>query len=116
MFFLLVYVDDILITGNRIALIKKVMDDLNKSFALKTLSLVGYFLGFEVHRDETGIVLTQSKYISDLLEKAKMTNAKSYPTPMCSSNNLARDKGHLFDQPSLYRSLIRGLQYLTLSN
>ena len=44
-----------------------------------------------------------------------MTDDKSFPTPMCSSNKLARDKGHLFDQPSLYRSLIGGLQYLTQS-
>ena len=115
MVYLLVYVDDILITGNNTALIKRVMDDLNKCFALKTLGSVGYFLGFEVHRDKNGIILTQSKYISDLLKKAKMLEAKSCPTPMCPSNKLARDKGNLFENPSLYRSLIGGLQYLTLS-
>ena len=115
MIFLLVYVDDILITGNSTVLINKVMHDVNKCFALKTLGSIGYFIGFEVHRDKTRILLTQSKYISDLLKKANMAYAKSCPTPMCSSNKLARDKGHLFDQPSLYRSLIGGLQYLTLS-
>ena len=58
MIFLLVYVDNILITGNNSTLIKKVMDDINKCFALKTLGSVGYFLGFEVHRDKPGILLT----------------------------------------------------------
>ena len=113
--FLLVYVDDILVTGNNVSLIKKILDDLNKCFALKTLGFVGYFLGFEVHRDENGILLTQSKYISDLLKKANMINAKSCSTPMCSSNKLARDKGDSFEHSTLYRSIIGGLQYLTLS-
>ena len=72
MIFLLVYVDNILITRNNSTLIKQVMDDLNKTFALKTLGSVGYFLGFEVHRDKSGILLTQSKYISDLLKKADL--------------------------------------------
>ena len=78
------------------------MDDLNKTFALKTLGSVGYFLGFEVHRDKHGILLTQSKYISNLLKKANMTDAKSCLTPMCSSNKLVRDKGVPFEHPSLY--------------
>ena len=115
MIFLLVYVDDILITGNNSTLIKQVMDDLNKTSALKTLGSVGYFLGFEVHRVKSGILLTQSKYISDLLKKANMAGAKSCSTSMCSSNKLARDKDVPFEHPSLYRSLIGDLQYLTLS-
>ena len=96
MVFLLVYVDDVLITGNNSVLIKKLMDDLNKCFVLKTLGSVGYFLSFEVHRDKAGILLTQSKYIPNLFQKENMTYAKSCPTPMCSSNKLARDKGNLF--------------------
>ena len=115
MIFLLVYVDDILITGNNTTLIKKVMDDLSKTFAFKTLGSAGYFFGFEVHRDKSGILLTQSKYISNLLKKANMVSAKSCSTPMCSSNKLACDKGVPFENPYLYRSLIGGLQYLTLS-
>ena len=115
MIFLLVYVDDILITGNNFVLIKRVTDDLNQCLALKTLGLVGYFLGFEVHRDKTGILLTQSKYISDLLKNTNMADAKSYPTLMCSSNKLTRDQDNLFEHPSLFRNLIGGLQYLTLS-
>ena len=44
-----------------------------------------------------------------------MVGAKSCPTPMCSSNKLAYDKGVLFEHPSPYRSIIGCLQYLTLS-
>ena len=44
-----------------------------------------------------------------------MTGAKSFPNPICSSNKLARDHGTLFEHSSLYKSLIGGLQYLTLS-
>ena len=48
MVFLLIYVDDILITGNSTTLIKKVMYDLNKCFALKTLNSVDYFLALKI--------------------------------------------------------------------
>ena len=70
MILLLVSIDDILIMGNNSTIIKKVMDDLNKCFALKTLDFVGYFVGFEVHCDKSGIFLTLSKYIYDILKKA----------------------------------------------
>ena len=45
-----IYVDDILITGESQGDIQKVIKDLHAKFALKTLSLVNYFLGFEITR------------------------------------------------------------------
>lgn len=73
--YLLVYVDDILITGNNPQLIDKAIRDLDKSFKLKTLGLVNFFLGFEATRDEGGISLTQSKHLKELLHKTNMSNS-----------------------------------------
>ena len=59
--FLLVYVDDILLSGNNSNLIQQTIAKLNSVFALKNLGNVGYFLGFEAYRDGTGLYLTQAK-------------------------------------------------------
>ena len=51
--FILVYVDDILITNNDKKLVQDFIHRLNKIFALKDMGSLHHFLGIEVHRDET---------------------------------------------------------------
>ena len=58
MLFVLVYVDDILVTGSDSTALHACIQDLDTYFALKTLGSVNYFLGFEAYRDPTGIYLT----------------------------------------------------------
>ena len=53
--YVLVYVDDILLTGNDYNLVQKTVFDLNTQFALKALGSLKYFLGFEVTRNKAGI-------------------------------------------------------------
>ena len=107
--FLLVYVDDILITGSASTLINKIMTDLHQQFALKTLGCISYFLGFKAFRDKNGIFLSQTKYVIDLLKKANMSQAKSCPTPMSTGKKLFKEDDLLFDQPTVNRSIFGGL-------
>ena len=76
MLLLLVYIDDILITGESFADVQQVIKDLNIQFALKTLGSVNYFLGFEVTHTSSGLHLSQSKYAADLLHKTNMSSTK----------------------------------------
>jgi histone deacetylase 1/2 len=70
--FLLVYVDDIIIIGSSKSLIQQLIHKLHFEFSLKDLSKLDYFLGIEVHHDASGsLLLSQTKYIRDLLTKAK---------------------------------------------
>ena len=115
MLLLLVYVDDILITDDSQADVQQVIDALHTQFALKTLGSVHYFLGFEVLRTPLGLHLSQAKYVVDLLHKTNLAAAKSCSTPMCLSNNLSLSDSEPFSQPSVYRSTIGALQYLTLT-
>ncbi|KAK6120654.1 hypothetical protein DH2020_045604 [Rehmannia glutinosa] len=113
--FILIYVDDILLTGNDAQKISEVIHLLNQQFALKTLGEVNYFLGLEAHRSAAGLLLSQTKYIHDLLSHTHMLGCKPSPTPIATGQKLSLLDSKLFDHPSLYRSVIGTLQYLTLT-
>ncbi|KAH9699143.1 retrovirus-related pol polyprotein from transposon RE2 [Citrus sinensis] len=115
----LIYVDDILVTGPDSALLEDFIVKLSQAFALKDLRLVTYFLDVEVSYFDEGMHLSQTKYIKDLLSKASMKNCKGSDTPLSTGFKLERNvKGPLgqeFENPTLYRSIVGGLQYLILT-
>ncbi|KAH9699266.1 retrovirus-related pol polyprotein from transposon RE1 [Citrus sinensis] len=112
---ILVYVDDILVTGSNDQLVEKVIHHLSSEFALKDLGEFNYFLGLEVTLSVEGLHLSQTKYVGDILKKAQMIESKGCSTPMSSTEKLVKDKGAAFENPSLYRSIVGSLQYLTLT-
>ena len=109
--FIMVYVDDILVTGPSSAACQTVITQLSTLFPIKDLGALHYFLGIEVQRSSTGIFLSQTKYILDLLTKAKMDGAKPCSTPL-STSKLDHDSPPL-ENVTEYRSLVGALQYLT---
>ncbi|GAU28846.1 hypothetical protein TSUD_21830 [Trifolium subterraneum] len=112
----LVYVDDIIITGSSSSHIQQLITKLNDEFALKQLDTLDYFLGIEVfHLDNGNVVLSQAKYIRDLLSKVQMESANGMPTPMVSSLKLSKVGSNPIEDPSLYRSIVGALQYATLT-
>ncbi len=79
--YLVVYVD-IVITGNDqegISLLKK---HLCTHFQTKDLGKLKYFLGIEVAQSKAGIVISQRKYVLDMLEETWMLDCKAIDTPM----------------------------------
>ena len=79
---LLVYVDDIVITGFDYALLAQLKTHLSKSFHMKYLGPLTYFLGLEVHCSPSSISLNQHKYASDLVAIAGLQGATFVHTPM----------------------------------
>lgn len=86
--FVLVYVDDILITGSSTTAITVLISQLKHAFVLKDMGEVDYFLGIQMKYNGEWILLSQNKYISDLLCKPKIQNANGLPTPMTSGEKL----------------------------
>ena len=78
----LVYVDDILVTGPNPAACQSFIQKLSTIFPVKDLGPLHYFLGLEVQRSSAGLFLHQSKYILDLLQKTNMEGAKPCLTPL----------------------------------
>lgn len=113
---ILVYVDDIIITGNSTSFITALIKHLNDVFCLKQLGKLDYFLRIEVtHLPNGSLLLSQSKYITDLLAKVNMTSANGMPTPMVSSSKLSKIGSNEVDDPTQFRSVVGALQYATLT-
>lgn len=113
--YLLIYVDDIIIVSSIPAAITELLKLLNIDFAVKDLGLLHYFLGIEVLPVKDGLLLSQQRYIQDLLNKTNMTNAKPITSPMASSSVLSAFTGDPMEDPSLYRSTVGSLQYSSLT-
>ncbi|KAJ0853298.1 putative RNA-directed DNA polymerase [Helianthus annuus] len=112
--YLLVYVDDLILTGNHQPTLTSFISSLHNEFAIKDLGKLNYFLGLEVTYTENGIFLNQSKYTMDILSRAKMLEAKPAPTPL-SANVSFVSTGTAFPDITFYRSIIGALQYLTIT-
>ncbi|XP_062006046.1 uncharacterized mitochondrial protein AtMg00810-like [Rosa rugosa] len=113
--YLLIYVDDILITGTHVDHISTLITNLSKLFSMKDLGPLHYFLGIEDVRSFHGLSLTQTKYTLDLLHRTNMTDAKPVSTPTASGKCLSINDGTPLHDGTQYRSVVGALQYLTLT-
>ncbi|KAH9783113.1 hypothetical protein KPL71_009187 [Citrus sinensis] len=113
--FVLVYVDDIIITGSSDQMVQQVITNMQNAFALKDLGKLSYFLGIEVTKTASGIYLSQSKYIADILAKHNMADCSPVPTPMATGHYLTKGSGSVISNSSQYRSAVGALQYVTLT-
>lgn len=113
--YLLVYVDDILITGSNTPFIQHVLSLLVERFSVKDPEDLNYFFGLEAHRTSQGMHLSQRKYVVDLVHKYHMSDAKPVTTPMASSPKLTINSGASLSDPSDYRRLVRSLQNISFT-
>ncbi|GJX23588.1 putative RNA-directed DNA polymerase [Tanacetum coccineum] len=113
--YILVYVDDIVGTGNNKGTIDNIICQLGSAFALKDLGPLNYFLGIEIVSHVSGILLSQKKYILELLQSAGLSNCNPVSSPMVTSSSLSLDDSTAFSNPVKYRQVVGSLQYVTLS-
>jgi hypothetical protein len=115
--YLLLYVDDIVLTASSSDLLCWVINTINAEFMLKDMGPVHYFLGIQVQRNDNIFFLQQQQYALDLLELAGMTDCRSCDTPIDTAGKLSSDAGSPLStsDASDYRSLVGALQYLTMT-
>ncbi|GJX83235.1 ribonuclease H-like domain-containing protein [Tanacetum coccineum] len=109
--YLLIYVDDIILTASCPALLQQIIGSLNNEFDMTDLGVLNYFLGISADRTPTGLFLSQKKYALQLFERAHMVTCNLSRTPIDTESKLGPE-GVSIQDPTLYRSLARGLQYL----
>ena len=85
---LIIYVDDMIITGDDLEEIARLQKQLAYEFEMKNLGGLKYFLGIEVARLKRGIFLSQRKYILDLLTEVGLVNCKPANTPIIPNQKL----------------------------
>ena len=101
--FLLLYMDDIIVTGNHPSFTVSLLHQLSSDFDLKDLGKLHYFLGLQI------------EYTLDLLNKFHMADCKPCNTPCAANAHLWPNDSPLLSNPTHYRSLVGALQYLTFT-
>ncbi|GKB25897.1 ribonuclease H-like domain-containing protein [Tanacetum coccineum] len=112
--YLLLYVDDIVLTASSSDLLQQIITSLHVEFSMTDLGSLNYFLGIFVTCNASGMFLSQQKYATEVLNCAGMLNYKPCRTPVDTDSKLSTDGAPIFDY-TLYRSLAGALQYLTFT-
>ncbi|KAJ0546766.1 putative RNA-directed DNA polymerase [Helianthus annuus] len=113
--FILVYVDDLIISGDVEEEIELLKSNLSTRFKMKDLGRLKHFLGLELDYTTDGMVLHQRKYTSDLLHKFQVASCKPAKIPMDRNIKLYATEGKKLDDPTRYRKMVGSLIYLTLT-
>ena len=108
-----VYVDDIILIGDHHKELSRFKDFLAKEFEIKDIGNLKHFIGMEIARSQRGILVSQRKYVVDLLKEIDMIGCKPGETPMDTSAKFgAQPSGCLMDK-GRYQRLVGKLIYLS---
>jgi Reverse transcriptase (RNA-dependent DNA polymerase) len=111
----LVYVDDLIITGSDEQEIRLIKHQLRDKFDIKDLGYLKYFLEIEIIFSKKGLFLSQRKYILDLLKETGKIGCKSVSTPIDSRNKLNCEDEDALSNINQFQRLVGKLIYLTVT-
>jgi hypothetical protein len=109
---LLLYVNDMIITGDDPEYIAFVKARLSDQFLMSDLVPLRYFLGIEISSTPEGFFLSQEKYIHDLLDRASLTDHQTAETPIELNVHLTPTDGDPLEDTTRYRHIVGSLVYL----
>jgi hypothetical protein len=113
--YLLLYVDDIILTASSTELLRRTISALQREFAMMDLGPLHHFLGITVERRPNGLFLHQRTYTLDILKRAVMADCKPCTTLVDLQAKLADDSGPPVADASQFQSIAGALQYLTFT-
>jgi hypothetical protein len=113
---LLLYIDDMIITGDDSEYIAFVKARLRDQFLMTDLGPLRYFFGIEVSFTSDGFSISQEKYIQDLLARAALGDERTIETPMELNVQLCASDGDPLPDPTRYRHLVGSLVYLAITH
>jgi hypothetical protein len=110
-----IYVDDIIFGATLDSLAHEFAKEMKQEFEMSMIGELNYFLVLQVKQTTEGIFISQSKYAKDLVKRFGLDGKSCARTPMSTSVKISSDLAGKPDDPSLYRSMIGSLLYLTAS-
>jgi hypothetical protein len=113
--YLLLYVDDIILTASSTELLRRTISALQREFAIKDLGPLHHLLGITVERRPDGLFLHQRTYTLDILKRVVMVDCKPCTTPFDLQAKLADDSRPPVADASQFQSIVGALQYLTFT-
>ncbi|PKU68003.1 Retrovirus-related Pol polyprotein from transposon TNT 1-94 [Dendrobium catenatum] len=113
--YMLIYVDDILLTGNSTPELHKLLTNLHASFQMKNLGNLSQFLGIHTIKTKSGILLHQQSYAKAIIQRAGMEQAKPVASPISCKTTITSKSTEIYANPQLYRQIVGALQYLTIT-
>jgi len=113
--YLLLYVDDIVLTASSQQILHRVIAALKQEFAMKDLGPLHHFLGIAVQRNRDTLFLSQRQYTLDILARHGMSDCKACSTPVDTCAKVSATAGSAVADPTAYRNLAGALQYLTFT-
>ncbi|XP_020677779.1 uncharacterized protein LOC110096260 [Dendrobium catenatum] len=113
--FLLVYIDDILITGNNESAISNLLINLNSQFSMKHLGPASQFFGISIQSTKDTYFLSQSAYALSILQQTNLAKCNSLSNPSVTKQPSNFKPDNTISDATVYRRITRGLQYLTIT-
>ena len=113
--YLLLYVDDIIVTRNDPSFIDQLITRLSVVSDLKDLGPLRFFLGLQIEYTPQGLFAHQSKYATNLLTKFNMMDCKPCLTPCSPTMHVNSQTSFVLVDPTSYSSMVVALQYLTFT-
>ncbi|KAG9459176.1 hypothetical protein H6P81_003684 [Aristolochia fimbriata] len=110
-----IYVDDIVFGSTSDYAQRQFFKHMQEEFEMSMVGELAYFLGFQIKQRVDGIIISQEKYARNLVKKFGLEDAKAMRTTMSTTDRICKDKNGTPADPTLYRSIIGSLLYLTAS-
>ncbi|GKC31656.1 putative ribonuclease H-like domain-containing protein [Tanacetum coccineum] len=110
-----VYVDDIIFGSTKKSLCVEFEQMMHKRFQMSSMGELTFFLGLQVKHKDDGIVISQDKYVADILKKFDFATVKTTSTSIETNKALLKDEEAEDVDVHLYRSMIGSLMFLTAS-
>jgi hypothetical protein len=114
--YLLLYIDDIVLTISSATLLQYTISALKREFAMKDLGPLHHFSGVSVQHQVDELFLTQCQFTFDILEHTGMVDCKPVLTSVDIKAKVSAESGPPVADPTQFRSLIEALQYLMFTH
>lgn len=98
--------------GPEMSQITEVKQSLHTSFTINDIASTKYYLGLEGAISDEGMIISQQKYVTDILDDAGVANSKPVLTHLPSSCKLSSSYDQPMDKLDLYRRVVGSLLYL----